>query len=175
MDERWLPVVGYEGLYEVSNLGAVLSLPRLDRLGRRVKGGILAGTDDGQGYRQVNLSRDGECRPRRVYRLVLEAFVGPCPPGMEALHGPAGQKDDSVTSLCWGTDLQNQQDRSRDGTDNNGERNGQAKLTTAQALAILSRKGENQRFLAEEYHVSQSHISMIQNGKVWRSLCASDS
>jgi hypothetical protein len=88
---------------------------------------------------------------------------------MEALHGPAGQRDDSVTNLSWGTHAKNLgPDCDRDGTRRRGEQMAAAKLTATQAAIILSRRGENQRLLAEEYHVHQSRISEIQNGKAWK-------
>ncbi len=84
--ERWLPVVGLEGTYEVSDLGNVRSLDRTIGHGNRTRsafGCVLKPRIGTSGYPQVYL--DG--KTKSVHRLVLEAFVGRCPPGMECLHG----------------------------------------------------------------------------------------
>lgn len=79
--EIWKDVVGYEGLYEVSNLGRVRSLDREteDTLGRKRKwkGQILNPTisNNGKGYLRVRLSEDGKRTDFRVHRLVAEAFI----------------------------------------------------------------------------------------------------
>lgn len=77
-EEIWKPVVGYEGMYEVSNLGNVKSLSRV------VKGSYgdftkperqMTLTLNGQGYYTMTLTRNGKCRQVRVHRLVAEAFL----------------------------------------------------------------------------------------------------
>ena len=56
---------------------------------------ILAFGELGELHLRVSLSKDGKRQTRRVHRLALEAFVGPCSEGMEACHGPAGASDES--------------------------------------------------------------------------------
>lgn len=119
--DRWLPVVGYEGLYEVSDQGQVWSVARVySRQGQRdafhkpkmMKIRFI------KGYGTVPLTHPGEfSKGKRVHRLVLEAFVGPCPPGMWGLHGPGGSTDNRLENLYWGTPLRNAQDKVRDGTE----------------------------------------------------------
>lgn len=108
-EEEWLPVVGYEGLYEVSNNGHV----------RSKKTGPRKQFLDDRGYYHIRLY-DKDKRPcysrRPVSQIVLEAFVGPRPEGMLALHGPSGSLDNTVENLYWGTAQQNADDRKRDGT-----------------------------------------------------------
>lgn len=65
---------------------------------------------------------------RLVHRLVLLAFVGPCPPGMQCCHFP--DRDPGNNRLCnlmWGTPTTNSKHRDVHGTSNKGERNGAAK------------------------------------------------
>lgn len=166
--ERWLPVVGYEGLYEVSDRGIVRSLPRQTLTGMR--GGYpLAGCLDAWGYPHVGLCRDGKVRTRKVHRLVLEAFAGPRPPGMEARHGPGGAGDAALANLQWGTPTENAADKIRDGTTNQGERHGQAKLTTAivAECRIRAAAGANQSALAREFGVNQMTMWNALTGKTW--------
>ena len=80
-NERWLPVVGYEGLYEVSSYGNVWSAPRAT-----TKGGLLKHIPDKRNYQYVTLTRNGKQRRAQVHCLMLAAFVGPCPEGQEVRH-----------------------------------------------------------------------------------------
>jgi hypothetical protein len=102
--EHWLPVVGYEGLYEVSDLGKVRSL----RDGQLLS---LYVVDD---YPMVTLHKGGKQKTRHVHRLVLEAFAGPCLPGQQARHGRSGPDDNCwPENLEWGTAAQNAIDKVR--------------------------------------------------------------
>lgn len=117
-DEHWLPVVGFEGAYEVSNLGRVRSLNRViqrrDGRGMAVSGQILAPQATSRGaHLSVALSKGTR---RYVHVLVLEAFVGPRPAGMEGCHGPAGVMDNRPCNLRWDSHRENMQDSLRHGT-----------------------------------------------------------
>lgn len=74
--------------------------------------GRLMGFDKERGYRGVRLGK----RFMFVHRLVLETFVGPCPPGMEALHRNGNPSDNSLSNLHWGTKIENAADMLRHGT-----------------------------------------------------------
>lgn len=111
LDEQWLPVAGYEGLYEVSDLGRVKSLHR-----PRLRGGfwperILRPGPQRKGYLTVSLcDRFGQRKSSRVHRLVLAAFVGPCPNGMDVLHRNDVPGDNRLVNLYYGTRSENQRD-----------------------------------------------------------------
>ena len=116
MTETWLPVVGFEGLYEVSDLGSVRSLRRRTPAGMR-GGKLLKASSDPNGYQHVGLYRDGRGTTIRVHRLVLEAFVGPCPVGMEARHFPDPDKrNNALVNLGWTTSSTNNLDQVIHGT-----------------------------------------------------------
>lgn len=115
--ERWLPVVGWEGLYEVSNFGRVRSIDRVVK-GRhgptRYKGRVLRpGRNKTAPYFMVQLAETGRKRKKHCYvhDLVLAAFVGPKPAGMEVCHGRNGQQDNSLDNLRYDTRSANAQDR----------------------------------------------------------------
>lgn len=117
--EEWHAVIGYEGCYEVSNLGRVRSLDRSD--GRRhIKGRVLKARRLPNGRQRVSLSKEGRIVDAYIYRLVLEAFVGPCPPGMEALHWDDDPNNNALYNLRWGTRTDNMRDMSRNGGGNAG-------------------------------------------------------
>lgn len=170
--ERWLsaPVPGFEDLYEVSDLGRVRSLPRKTASGLR--GGRVLGFHVGNtGYPAVMLYRNNKPVRKHVHSLVLGAFVGPCPPGHEALHGPAGPLVAALRNLAWGTREKNQgPDKVRDGTSNRGERQGRHKLTWVAVAEIRRRAaaGEPKMHLAREFGVSASNLRSVIRGDTWR-------
>lgn len=165
--EKWLPVSGYEGWYEVSNRGRVASLAR-----QTTRGKVLTPQLNSKGYRQVGLSKYGRVRLHRVGALVLEAFFRPRNPGEQVCHGPNGKTDDSLANLTWGTPSQNQLDRRRDGTSNQGERSAAATLTEAIVLECRRRyaAGETQSALAAEFGVSSGAMSSAIRGRTWSHL-----
>jgi hypothetical protein len=167
--ERWLPVVGWEGFYEVSDLARVRSLPRRTRSGMR-GGRILKQNPRRAGYMQVGLSREGEAANYDVHVLVAAAFLGPRPEGEEVCHKNPGKLDNRASALEWGTRAKNVgPDRLRDGQDNRGERSGVAKLTWESVADIRRRVagGESQRSVARLYGISFQNVSMIVTGKTW--------
>ena len=119
-EELWLPVVGYEGYYEVSDRGRVCSVARTVQQGSRtyrVKERILAAGPNVAGYPQVSLSKDGDRQPGvLVHWLVLRAFVGPCPEGMESLHWDDVPSNNHLSNLRYGTKLENAADKLRNHT-----------------------------------------------------------
>jgi hypothetical protein len=166
--ERWLPIPGYEGRYEVSDLGRVMSYLPWHGTRSRILDGTLS-----YGYRVVALTGDGAIRLWRVHHLVLLAFVGPCPPGQEVRHGPEGKLDNRLTSICYGTRSENIADRARDGgqryADVSGEKNPRAKLTQVTAAQIRQRaaNGESKTALARIFGVGRSTICRVTSGECW--------
>lgn len=120
--ERWLPIPGYEGLYEVSDAGVVRSLERYVRSGksglRLVRERILKTHKRPLGgYVYVILCRAGEPeRHQLIHRAVLSAFDGPCPDGYEGCHRDGNVENNSRPNLYWGTHSQNILDAVRHGT-----------------------------------------------------------
>ena len=178
--EKWRPIIGFYGLYEVSDQGRVkslartLSLDRIDKGGRRsVRERILSRKRVGR-YAYVSLSMNGVVKTALVHRLVLEAFVGPCPDGMQCRHFPDRDgHNNSLKNLSWGTPTENQADRFVHKTDDRGKRK-KRRLTKAVELEIRSmygkptqyRRGEiTQRELANIYGISLSLVNNIVRNK----------
>lgn len=119
--ETWKPIPGWEGYYEVSDQGQVRSVDRIitrsDGQKRRFKGKLLRPGINRHGYPMVNLKRPGEGVTKKVHRLVLEAFAGPSPEGMEACHNNGDRADARVENLRWDSRSSNQKDRRKHGTD----------------------------------------------------------
>jgi hypothetical protein len=110
--ERWLPAVGWETFYSVSSLGRV----RRDAGGDRntLQGRILKIQTSKAGYSVVSLCRHGTAVQVYVHHLVLRAFVGECPEGMEACHFPDRDPANcKLSNLRWDTKVENEADKLR--------------------------------------------------------------
>lgn len=106
--EQWKPVYGYEGIYEVSDLGRVRSVDRVDFGGRKLKGAHLSQNINRKSNRHtVMLYKDGKRRRVQVHALVLEAFVSPRPEGMLGLHWDDDPHNNSLGNLRWGSRSEN--------------------------------------------------------------------
>lgn len=104
--------MGYEGLYEVSNLGNVRSLDRASRrrdgsFYRWLTGAVKVQSVSKFGYYTVCLSKKGVVRVRPVHALVCDAFLGPCPKGKERMHIDGNCKNNNVLNFRFGTHREN--------------------------------------------------------------------
>ena len=101
--EYWKDIPGYEGRYQVSNLGRVRSLDRLveHKNGhiQRAPGKILKHSIGKTGYHQVTLSKDCIEKPFYVHRLVWLTFKGPIPKEMEVNHIDEDKNNNSLSNL----------------------------------------------------------------------------
>lgn len=68
-----------------------------------VNGGELKTYPSKQGYIKVTIRIDGKPRSRKVHRMVLETFMGPCPPEMEGCHKNDDKLNNSLSNLRWDT------------------------------------------------------------------------
>lgn len=150
--------------HQVSNKGRVRVLP-----GGVAWGSVITEAElrtlysSKKGYMRVY--RDG--KTVKVHIVVLEHFVGPCPPGKQCRHLNGNPSDDRwPENLKWGTQQENEQDKIRHGTDNSRERNPSSKLTESDIIDI--RKSDwSGRQLAIKYKVSPRTIQNILHGRTW--------
>lgn len=162
MNENWLSVKGYEGLYEVSNLGNV----------RRVGGKVLSPKPGKLGYKIVALHMNGYAKKYLVHRLVAEAFI-PNPEDKQYVNHKDGDKSNNVLSnLEWATPSENIHHAYDTGLHYpiRGEKNVQCKLTTKDIEWIKANviKGDKKfgcKAIAKKFGVTEPHISYIVNGK----------
>jgi len=159
---EWRPVVGFEGLYEVSSAGTVRSL-----IGKSPK--ILKPNRFGK-YPHFSLRRDGKTFYRRPHCMVLSAFVGPCPDGYEGAHLDGDKWNNNLKNLDWVTPTVNQSHRRQHGTYLCGEVHQCAKLSAADVESIRSMIVDriSQSKIAKAFGVTQQMICRINKGKAWK-------
>ncbi len=179
MAERWLSVSGLADLYEVSDLGRVRSLDRWVQVPGQSpylkRGRLLTPSPSANGYLKVTLCSPRGQRTYAVHRLVLAAFRGPCPAGLEARHGPGGKRDNRLVNLAYGTKPENAEDKVRDGTHIHGIRSVHARLTDEIVRECRERYAAGAATtvsLAAEFGVSQRAMWLAVNGKSWRHVNA---
>lgn len=168
--EEWRPVAGYEGYYEVSSLGRVRALDREKATPRglfRWPAKMLSPFADTNGYLYVNLGRGGKSAKKlAVHAIVLEAFVGPRPDGMQCLHGDGDRANPALSNLRWGTATENAADRRRHGTHLAGERAPRAKLTD-ELVSWVKQSAQSSIELGRVLGVSSSTVRAIRLGQNW--------
>ncbi len=156
--EQWRNVVGFEGIYEISNFGNVRSVKT-----RKIKKLTISKTCQRPYLSLWKNNKSMVCRP---HKLVMEAFVGIRPQGMECCHNDGNPQNNHLSNLRWDTPKNNHADKIKHGTTNRGERCGAAKLTLEQVNAIRN-DNRLQRLIAADYGVLQNTISRIKSGKRW--------
>lgn len=181
MKEKWKWIRGYKHYYKVSNFGRVKGVRRFvgGKCGSiRVKHPRkLKLSVDANGYLFVGLSKHAKVKYCRVHRLVLEAFIGPCPYGREGCHKDDDRTNNNVRNLYWGTDGQNCKDAIRNGKRNKpclGESNPASKLTLREVALIrrLYKKGNiSMKMLATRFGLkSPQTICLIVHGRTWKEV-----
>lgn len=103
MKEIWKDIKSYEGLYQVSNLGRVRSLDKLDSWGRKVKGKILKPKKEKKGYLRVTLHKNGIPEYFKVHRLVAVNFINNTHNFPEVNHIDENKENNRVDNLEWCT------------------------------------------------------------------------
>lgn len=174
--EYWRDVPGYQGYYRISDKARVKSLGRFvkccygSKQWRPEK--ILTPKIDKNGYSNVSLSRDGKKYYCGVHTLILLAFVGPKPRGMQCRHLNGKPWNNNPKNLCWGTSKEDRQDMIRHGTIATGERHGCSKLTEKQVLKIrrLRSYGTKLKELETMFGISTTMVKSIIYRKNWKHI-----
>lgn len=168
--EIYKPIEGYPG-YLVSNFGDVQSCwtrgksSRMISHWRSLKQHFSTG-----GYARISIQRNSEPFTLTISRLVLKAFVGPCPEGMECRHLDGNQKNNRLDNLRWGTHIENEADKTSHGTRPYGANNVMAKITDDDVREIrrLCESGHKPRDVAKIFGMTQPNISCIARRFTWK-------
>lgn len=182
VEYRDLTPLGFPG-YRVGSDGSVWSAWKLVNLGYNKGTKSVIGNKWKRmkphrhriGYLEVKL----HYRFKLIHRIVLEAFIGPCPVGMECCHNDGDRKNNTLANLRWDTHKANKEDSIKHGTIARGESHGCAKLTAeivrqirdhhtaAKAGRQIAPIGTNTA-MAKKYNVSVGCIERIIAGKSWK-------
>ena len=109
MQEVWRDIKGYEGCYQVSNLGRVKSLDRVDRNGCKRNGLIKKPQDNGNGYQYIQLKKDAKYKNFYVHRLVAIYFINEITGKEYVNHKDGNKKNNRFDNLEWCTESENMQ------------------------------------------------------------------
>lgn len=158
--EEWLPVVGYELLYLISRWGQVFSL---------ISNKMLKPVTTGR-YLQVLLYKDGVPCRKLVHHIVMEAFVGPCPEGMEVNHKDGDKTNNCLSNLEYVTCSENHKHAYSIGQKNQkGSLNNTSRANEEKVIDIRKRaeNGETQQSIADDYGMAQATIGAIVRRETW--------
>ncbi|ADH03403.1 HNH endonuclease [Bacillus phage W.Ph.] len=153
--EEWKPVVGYEGLYEVSNQGNVRSLPRIveksNGVKTTVKGKVMTKRLNDRGYHEIKLSVGGKGAYKKLHRIVAMAFI-PNPENKEEVnHKDTDKLNNTVDNLEWNTHEENIRHAFANNLiDRKGEKGSNSKLTDDDVREIRKRKANGE-------HITEVH------------------
>jgi hypothetical protein len=164
--EVWLPVVGYEGLYEVSNLGNVMVSSSNPSKVTHFKGRNLRSTVTVYGYVQACLTKYGVEKSKRVHRLVAEAFLPNLDNKPYVNHIDANRLNNYVDNLEWCTNLENVRHSvklNRHGRSHSG-------MDARKALQVREfyQQGTNTKQLADIFKCSRKIILSIIYNQTWK-------
>ena len=175
--EIWKDIEGYEGHYQVSNLGRIMSIERLTTSKSEKKprkfGGIYLKYQDNDGYKMVSLCKNSIQKYMSVHRIVGKAFIpnpNNCP---DINHKNLNKSDNRVENLEWVTEKQNIQHAIANGRINHifGENNHKSILTWELIKQIreeyLLNNKISQSALGKKYGVSKYAITAVISNEHW--------
>jgi len=168
--EVWKPVVGYEGLYSVSNFGNIRSEGVLRGT---VSGKLLKPQKWGRGYLYISLYKNQKPTTKKIHRLVLESFVGKRKKGIVSNHKNGNKQDNRLCNLEYCTVSQNGKHAFDTGLriSQKGEECGRAKLNEKDVIKIrkLYKTGKYmKKDIAEMFNITPTNVYSIVNKKSWK-------
>lgn len=172
--EIWKEIIGYEGIYEVSNFGKVRSLDKLVnhwRGGKRIKKGKILSCINNKGYLRVQLNNFVP-KIYMVHRLVCGAFI-PNPNNKPQVNHLNGIKSDNrIENLEWCTASDNiKHAYKKELISKKGIKHHMVKLTEKEVREIKYQcKNMSQSKIAEKYNIHRVHVSAIRLNKYWKHI-----
>lgn len=161
-NEIWKDVVGYEGLYMVSNMGRVMSTKRASNkyIGDYLKNTIKSISSNKAGYSFINMYKDGKCKSKYVHRMVAQAFLPNQNNLLEVNHINGVKSDNSLQNLEWVSGSENKIHSYDTGLRKWGDGHHKTKIKDLDVVFIRESKLTGVK-LASMFGVSVSAISLI--------------
>lgn len=162
--EEWRDIPGYEGYYQVSNIG---------RIKRISTDHILKPWCSKRGVKSVNLCKMNTCRTTRVHVIVASTFIGEKPKGMEICHNNGDCTDNRLENLRYDTHKNNELDKKKHGTSQVGENHGMSKLNNIQVKSIrhfLKLGYLSIKDIASVFDISTFIVWSISKNKLWKHI-----
>lgn len=169
-NEIWKDVIGYSGLYQVSNMGRIKSL-----LFNKEK--FLKPWKRKAGHFLVNLYINKKSKTFYLHKLIMEAFIGPCPDGLEVRHLDGNGTNNILSNLKYGTRTENVRDAIKHGTFKGppkqlGSKNFRATVNEKQVIKV--KKLLNNNFsvaqISKILNIKNYIISSIKKGDTWKHI-----
>lgn len=172
--EIWLPVVGYEGLYEISNLGRLKACKKTDSKGNRREEFIMKQSVTRCGYCQVQLCKNAVKIKKYIHRLVAHAFITNHENKPQVNHIDGDKQNNCVSNLEWNSLSENYLHAYSSGL-NKGKKGIKCnfvKLNEVQVIEIkeLIKEMVKDYIIAQKYGVSRTCIHDIRTNKRWKHL-----
>lgn len=167
---EWKDIPGYKGKYLISNSGEI----------KNSKGKILKQWTDKINRRSIGLT-DKTTTTLRVHRLVMAAFIGPCPEGKEVCHRDGNASNNALSNLYYGTRSENELDKVRHGTkskpvwiNNAGEKNPMAILSEdlVKKIKNMLQSGVRAVDIASSMSINKESVFKIKQGRIWKNVTA---
>lgn len=152
--EEWKDIKGYEGLYQVSTLGRVRTLPRISCQGHPLKGGYLKPRRCPNGYLNACLSKDGTKSYKLIHRLVAQAFIDNPHDYPQVNHKDEDVTNNHVDNLEWCTNRYNS---------NYGNHN----LRLSESLKGHRRSAET---IEKHRHKMMKKVMCVETGEIFDSI-----
>lgn len=151
------PIVGYEGLYSVTDDGRVFSHPKANKYNPKHRGLWLKKTTDNNGYDYVSLHKNRKQIKKAVHRLVCEAFLSNPYHKPQINHKNGNKTDNRLVNLEWATAKENIRHAHKEGLSKTSEKSKKASrerllrwMATEKGKETLSRLGKSKRKLNPE-------------------------
>jgi hypothetical protein len=132
---------------------------------------LLNPSGDTRGYMIVGLLVNGKIKSFSAHSLVLKAFCGPRPAGMQCRHLDGNKSNNRLSNLSWGTPKENAADKFLHGTNVEGEANkggGKLKELDVRKIRQLREEGKSLGEIAGIFKVTARLVSLISKGLLWK-------
>lgn len=163
--ETWKDIKGYEGIYQVSDLGRVKSLDRIiERKNGNgsffKKGQIQKLQDNGNGYKYKQLKHNGKSNNFYIHKLVMETFVGQRPNEMVICHKDGDKSNNRLDNLRYDTATENNIDQFR-----HNNKKGKLEIKDVLKVREMYKQGFSTKEISDYFNVGKWVVLRIKNGK----------